>query len=245
MFWFKWHHISLDRDYFKTPTPERNWDEARFKLISLQIRLPAASATGASRICRLAEMKIFQSCRMTAYRWEHGRGWRRPAPTQRPLFCTSCWRRQTNKHTVWSDSVWPLGKQEEECFSGGLRAIRICTFKEVRSFQWRQILWINSTSSHSGSPSFCSFYTEIIVYTSSSPKILSHLRISTPNITTSRNNCSTFWEIFTKDWTFSSALPTTLTHSILTPSKYLKEQFAQKCHLSLSTHAEDKTSEVS
>lgn len=156
---FKWHRFSLDRDYFKTPTPERNWDEARFKLISLQIRLPAASTTSASRICRLAEMKIFQSWRMTAYRWEHGRGWRRPAPTQRPLLCTSCWRQQTN--TQCGPILFGPSEQEEECFSGGLRAIRICTFiRRWGRFQWRQILWINSTSSHSASLSFCSFYTE-------------------------------------------------------------------------------------
>lgn len=183
MFRFKWHHFSLDRDYFKTPTPERNWDEARFKLISLQIRLPAASTTSASRICRLAEMKIFQFWRMTAYRWEHGRGWRRPAPTQRPLFCTSCWRQQTNKHAVWSDSVWPLGTRRG-MFLWRFESDQNLHFKEVRSFQWRQILWINSTSSHSGSLRFCSFYTEIIVYTFSSPKILSRLRIFTPNVTT-------------------------------------------------------------
>lgn len=134
MFRFKWHHFGLDRDYFKTPTPERNWDEARFKLISLQICLPAASTTSASRICRLAEMKISSSFEG----WQHTDESMAVAGDAQLRHKGHCFvpaaddNKQTN--TQCGPILFGPSEQEEECFSGGLRAIRICTLRRWGRF---------------------------------------------------------------------------------------------------------------
>lgn len=132
-------------------------------LFSLQIHLPAVSTASARRICWLARdenppVLKYDSIQMRAWPWLETPSSDTKAIVLYQLLTT------TNKHTVWSDSVWPLGTRRG-MFHWRFESDQNLHFKEARSFQWRQILWINSTSTHSGSLSFCSLHTEIIIYT--------------------------------------------------------------------------------